>query len=710
MGCQGFVIQLDIQKNNYSNRQYGRLLHSLMDTSCRNYNVGCCDCKRRFLISHRRHTLTPIPKYQQRKTPHVFYWKAIVDPNRQQSTSNALVNESADSLGSIQSTTDAPFVIIAEICLRVALVYHSFPYLLNEESGYSDTVQSFRENPHRIGAFLAAIRKTLGDRFLAATFFLGSDGRYFAKEALLRMIYSCIGYGNVALIIAKNGLVSVPAASCAIIKYACEGGFMFSVNKKETQHSFGIQYFLGNGGPMRDIFLERLIPQLDKITEYRMAGVEPEIDITSEREYFIDDHRHYVSIIDPLELYVDELKKFISFQSIREFLHEYPQFLLIDTMHTLMGTYAHRIFSHYDEHFGGWVPDPCIENVPHLIERVRASPNKTQDRLGVAFDNEGRTCLLVTPKGMISNQDSLAVMLTYLSQVLISPEKFRGVGKPFVASRAIDQITDALDLSIYESACGWRYLCNLMDREKVDLCMDERGGIGVNWIRERDAIWVVLAWLNIIAWKNKNSQISSSTTLQDVQDVMEEHWKQYGRYYHACYEYIAKDDDQRQQMVQWMQSFQEQSSQSNYEFLHTTIEQWLGKSITKDDLQIENYGLYNPFEAKSYERLAVCIVFDNYRIVVRLDRGNYAMEETSWQTGESFHQWVQSVQGLYMYLEKYEPNHPSFQKTSHPNANDTETVLQPLWQLTKDLLQWEQYWKTTTHQEDASLVPRFRIY
>ncbi|EME27803.1 phosphoglucomutase [Galdieria sulphuraria] len=573
-------------------------------------------------------------------------------------------------------------IYVSEIALRVLIPYRDGALVLNEESGLSDATRMFLEKPQRLHAFVSALRGTLGDRFTAGTFFLGGDGRYYAKEALLRILYTCLGFGNVALIVAKDGLASVPAASLAIHYYSCEGGILCSVNRKAAgeEQFFGIQYVLGNGGPMRDIFLSRFRNQLDKVTEYRVVGIDPQVDISTLGEYFVDENRHYVKVIDPLELYVERCKQWFPMARIRRFLQQHSQFLLIDTLHSIMGRYAYRIFveelglhssqilhHEYKEDYAGLHPNPYHEdNYQRMKERLRKKgTSKNSNRLGVVLDNEGRYASLVTSEGMIlSTQDSLAVFLTCIGQVIPRFAKvFRGVGKTFVHSKAIDRVTDVLDMSLYEGPCGWRYMTNLMDREKVDICMDENGGLGCSWIRERDGLLLVLCWLSLLSWKNENRSYE-----MDIHEIMEQHWSQYGRDYHMCYFYRAKNKSQKQRMETKMQMLWNQIGRGlSWKEMHPHLDHHKYKSWL-NNLRIEEYQCYNPFEGMTHSQLGVCLyIKDTHRIILRL-----SVVPTGKDSSENEPIDVENVIGLAIYLETFETHHISI------NEYNPEEICKPL--------------------------------
>lgn len=659
-------------------------------------------------------------RHKQCRRCYTYYrslWKAssvrATDTDQSTTEQNELVHSQTQSKKKQTPSTTNPTleateektasVYVAEIALRVLIPYRDGALLFNEESGISDTTTSFLEKPQRVHAFISALRKTLGDRFTAGTFFLGGDGRYYSKEAILRLLYTCIGFGNVALIVAKDGLASVPAASLAIRHYSCEGGILCSVNKKAAgkEESFGIQYLLGNGGPMRDIFLVRFRNQLDKMTEYRVAGIEPEIDISTIRQYFVDENRHYISVMDPLELYVSQIKKWFPVARIRKFLQQHPQFLLVDAVHSIMGRYAYRVLveelglspsqilrQEYNENYGNIYPDPYKESTyQYLKERLAqagsSSRAKDRNRLGVVFDNEGRYALLMTPNGVLSTQDSLAVFLTCIGQVIPRFSKvFRGVGKTFVHSKAIDRVTDVLDMSLYQGPCGWRYMTNLMDKDKVDICVDENGGLGCSWIRERDGLFLVLCWLSLLSWKNENR-----SEWMSIEDVMEQHWNMYGKDYHMCYFYRAKTCNQKQLMRSKMQTLFDQMAQGlSWKDMHPHLDSKKYKDFL-NNVRMEEYQCYNPFEGMMHAQLGLCLyIQDNYRIILRLSVVPTGKEST---TVNSIH--VEDIIGLAIYLQVSQTN-----SNGACFKNDPEEMCKPLWEfvqssLTDDWLETNAY-------------------
>ena len=407
-------------------------------------------------------------------------------------------------------------------------------------SGLRKRVQVFR-HPHYLENFVQSIFDTIaapkacpeqGRR--GSTLVLGGDGRHYNREAIqiiLRMA-SANGFGRV--LVGKGGILSTPAASCVIRKYRTYGGIILSAshNPGGPDGDFGIKYNTANGGPAPEKITEAIYAASKQIAQYRITDA-PEIELDTLGDSKLGDMT--VSVIDPVADYADLMESLFDFASIRALLLSGFR-IRFDAMHAVTGPYAREIFvnrlgapadslinAEPLEDFGGGHPDP---NLTYAHELVEALYGGDAPDFGAASDGDGDRNMILGRHFFVTPSDSLAILAANAHLVPGYQQGLAGIARSMPTSAAADRVAAALNIPCYETPTGWKFFGNLMDAGKVTLCGEESFGTGSDHIREKDGLWAVLFWLNILAARR-----------QSVEAIVREHWARFGRNVYSRHDY-----------------------------------------------------------------------------------------------------------------------------------------------------------------------------
>ena len=401
-------------------------------------------------------------------------------------------------------------------------------------SGLRKKVRVFSQ-PGYLENFVQSIFDTLSGH-QGKTLVLGGDGRYFnevAIQTILRMA-AAAGFGRV--LVGQNGILSTPAASAVIRKRGAFGGLVLSAshNPGGPSGDFGIKYNMANGGPANESFTDAVYQRTLQITEYRTVAADP-VDLCVVRETKIG--AMDVSIIDPVADYADLLESLFDFGRIAGLLTR-PEFCMrFDAMHAVTGPYASEILEGRLgapagtvvngtplPDFGGAHPDPNPLYAGALVSAL-ADPRSGLS-FGAASDGDGDRNMIVGRDFVVSPSDSLAVIAANHALVPAYARGLAGVARSMPTSCAVDRVAAALGIPCYETPTGWKYFGSLLDAGKATLCGEESAGTGSNHVREKDGLWAVLFWLNILAVRNET-----------VGQVVRAHWRQYGRNVYSRHDY-----------------------------------------------------------------------------------------------------------------------------------------------------------------------------
>ncbi|HUV99022.1 MAG TPA: alpha-D-glucose phosphate-specific phosphoglucomutase [Gallionella sp.] len=404
-----------------------------------------------------------------------------------------------------------------------------------------------------------------------ATLVLGGDGRYYNREAIQVILKMAAANGFARVLVGRGGILSTPAASCLIRKYRTHGGIILSAshNPGGPDGDFGIKYNGSNGGPATETVTEAIFAASKKISQYRIADA-PENAQATELDR-IGDYKigtMTVSVIDPVEAYAELMESLFDFGAIRS-LFKNGFRIRFDAMHAVTGPYAqeilvnrlgapstrywpsqpfagegamrplphpsappHRVVAAPADSvmnavplpdFGGGHPDP---NLTYAHELVEIMYGDDAPDFGAASDGDGDRNMILGRHFFVTPSDSLAVLAANAHLVPGYRQGLAGIARSMPTSAAADRVAKELGIPCYETPTGWKFFGNLMDAGKVTLCGEESFGTGSDHIREKDGLWAVLFWLNILAARK-----------QSVETILMEHWARFGRNVYSRHDY-----------------------------------------------------------------------------------------------------------------------------------------------------------------------------
>ncbi|KAJ2005273.1 hypothetical protein GGI04_001201 [Coemansia thaxteri] len=399
-----------------------------------------------------------------------------------------------------------------------------------------------------------------------ATLVVGGDGRFLMRDVVQKIIRIGAGNGIARFIVGQDGILSTPAASALIRKRGADAGGIIltaSHNPGGPLNDFGIKYNTRNGGPAPEAVTDAIHAAASAIAEYHEAELGGDLDLGA-----IGSHRVApgcdVEIVDSVADYVELTRSIFDFDLIRRFREQTPAFsLLFDGLNGVTGPYARRIF--VDElgfaassltqctpleDFGGSHPDPNLTYAAQLVERVRAG----RVSLGAASDGDGDRNMVLSHDWFVTPSDSVAVIAHYATRCIpyFRRHGVSGLARSMPTSCAIDRVAAAHALPVFEVPTGWKFFGNLMDAGRLSICGEESFGTGSDHIREKDGIWAVVAWLNIVAWVSEEklkAQGASPGEFVSVHDIMRDFFSIYGRNYFTRYDYEEVDAAAAEQMV-----------------------------------------------------------------------------------------------------------------------------------------------------------------
>ncbi|MCU7875142.1 MAG: alpha-D-glucose phosphate-specific phosphoglucomutase [Candidatus Thiodiazotropha sp. (ex Lucinoma borealis)] len=404
-------------------------------------------------------------------------------------------------------------------------------------SGLRKKVKVF-QTPHYLENFVQAIFDTQTD-LRGGTLVLGGDGRFYNREAIQVILRMASANGLKRVLVGQGGLLSTPAASCIIRKYQTDGGIILSAshNPGGPDEDFGIKFNTPNGGPAPESVTEAIFQRTTSITQYDTVESQP-IDIDTLGESTSGNTT--IQIVDSVKDYADLMMQLFDFERIRQLFNSGLFSMRFDAMHAITGPYATHILEGLlnaqpgtvmngkpKVDFGGGHPDP---NLVHAHELVALTSGSNAVDFGAASDGDGDRNMVLGRNFFVTPSDSLAVMVANAHLIKGYSDGISGVARSMPTSQAADRVAKKLGLACYETPTGWKFFGNLLDDRKITLCGEESFGTGSNHIREKDGLWAVLFWLNLLAIKQ-----------QSVETIVKEHWKTFGRNYYTRYDYEAID-------------------------------------------------------------------------------------------------------------------------------------------------------------------------
>ena len=417
-------------------------------------------------------------------------------------------------------------------------------------SGLRKKVRAFQQ-PGYLENFVQSIFDTIGEH-QGVTLVVGGDGRYYNREALQVILRMAAANGFGRVLVGRGGILSTPAASCVIRKHGAYGGVVLSAshNPGGPDADFGIKYNVGNGGPAPEKITEAVYTRSREITEYHIVDG-PALDL--DRIGPMSLAGMAVEVIDPVADYAELMEQLFDFERMRGLLAAGKLRLCFDAMHAVTGPYAHEILERRLgapkgsvlrgeplEDFGGHHPDP---NLAHAKELVALMDTPGAPDLGAASDGDGDRNMILGRSFYVTPSDSLAVLAANAALAPGYAGGLKGVARSMPTSQAVDRVAAALGVPCFETPTGWKFFGNLLDAGRITLCGEESFGTSSDHVREKDGLWAVLFWLNVVAARG-----------EPVADIVRDHWRRFGRDVYTRHDYEGLASDGAEALVAGLRS------------------------------------------------------------------------------------------------------------------------------------------------------------
>ena len=416
-------------------------------------------------------------------------------------------------------------------------------------SGLRKKVPHFRQ-PHYVENFVQSIFDSL-EGFEGKTLVIGGDGRFFNREVIqiaLKMA-AAAGFGRV--LVGQGGILSTPAASNVIRQYGAYGGIILSAshNPGGPTEDFGIKYNIGNGGPAPEKITDAIFARTQSIDAYRILEA-PDLNLDSLGPQTLGGMS--VEVIDPVADYAALMETLFDFPAIRAmFAGGFT--MSFDAMSAVTGPYATEILEGRLgaapgtvrngtplPDFGGHHPDPNLVHARELHDRLMGTDAPD---FGAASDGDGDRNLIIGRGIFVTPSDSLALLAANAHLAPGYAAGLKGIARSMPTSGAADRVAEKLGIGLYETPTGWKFFGNLLDAGLATICGEESAGTGSDHVREKDGLWAVLLWLNILAARGES-----------VRDIVTAHWAEYGRNYYARHDYEGVDSEAANGLITHLRS------------------------------------------------------------------------------------------------------------------------------------------------------------
>ncbi|MDB5527643.1 MAG: alpha-D-glucose phosphate-specific phosphoglucomutase [Devosia sp.] len=450
--------------------------------------------------------------------------------------------------------------------------------------------------------YLQAIFDSLED-FQGKTLVIGGDGRFYNDVAIQTAIRMAAANGFGKVIVGQEGLLSTPAASHLIRHYKAFGGLVLSAshNPGGPDGDFGIKYNIGNGGPAPEKITDAVFARSKVIESYKIAN---DRDVELGRLGIQNSGGMIVEVIDPVADYAALMETLFDFPAIRA-LFAGGFTMTFDAMHAITGPYAHAILEGKLgapvgtvvngkplPDFGGGHPDPNLVYCKDMFDLLMTPEGPD---FGAASDGDGDRNLIIGKNRFVTPSDSLALLAANAHLAPGYKGGIAGIARSMPTSAAADRVAEKLGIEMHETPTGWKFFGNLLDAGRVTICGEESAGTGSNHVREKDGLWAVLLWLNIIASRK-----------QSVDQIVREHWATYGRNYYTRHDYEEVDAGIANKLV---------------DDLRAKLPGLVGQNFG-DDLQVayaDDFTYHDPIDGSTSAKQGIRIGFtDGSRIVLRL--------------------------------------------------------------------------------------------
>ena len=488
-------------------------------------------------------------------------------------------------------------------------------------SGLRKKVKVFQQ-PHYAECFIQSVFDCLPDK-VGTTLVIGGDGRFLNRDVIQKALRLAAANGFAKVLVGQGGILSTPAASHVIRKYGALGGLVLSAshNPGGPDEDFGIKYNIANGGPAPEGVTEAIYQRSTRIDRYLILDG-PDIDLDTLGIKSLGDL--VIEVIDPVTDYAELMQTLFDFPAIAAYAKA-GFTLRFDAMHAVTGPYAHEILERRLgfapgsvvngtplEDFGGGHPDPNLVYAKDLYD-LMMGPEAPD--FGAASDGDGDRNLVIGRGRFVAPSDALAILAANAHLAPGYASGLKGVARSMPTSAAVDRVAEALGIKVYETPTGWKFFGNLLDAGMVTLCGEESAGAGSDHVREKDGLWAILLWLNILAVR----KIS-------VDQLVREHYGLYGRNYYSRYDYEGVDKAAADALVEDLRG--------KLDALPGTVVSGLTVAIADD------FSYTDPVDGSVSKNQGLRVLFEGgSRFVIRLS-GTGTVGAT-----------------LRLYMERYEPAH-----------------------------------------------------
>lgn len=473
-------------------------------------------------------------------------------------------------------------------------------------SGLRKKVKVFQQMDY-LQNFVQSIFNCL-PKLAGSTLVIGGDGRFYNRESIQVILRMAAANGVKKIILGQGGIFSTPAVSHLIRKHQALGGIILSAshNPAGMDGDFGIKYNSSNGGPAPEEFTDAVYAESQTITQYHIAPIKGiPLDILG--SYTSENMQ--IEVVDSVDAYADLMATLFNFDKIKALISSDNFELCFDAMYAVTGPYAIRIFEETLgakpgsvirpdclPNFGGGHPDPNLIHAKQLVDLMfDAEETGSAPNFGAASDGDGDRNMIMGDYFYVTPSDSLAVIAANAHLIPAYKDGLKGIGRSMPTSQAADLVAEKLGIPSYETPTGWKFFGNLLDDKRITLCGEESFGTGSDHIREKDGIWAVLCWLNILAERK-----------QSVEDIVRQHWAEYGRNYYTRHDY---------------ENIPSESANKLFTTLQGTLDTLVGRIFNNNRTVsiADNFSYLDPVDNSQSDNQGIRIIFDDgSRIIYRL--------------------------------------------------------------------------------------------